>query len=84
MSNRSYLGLSRDADGLVHMRSRLYVPKILTHSGLREQILHDAYHSRFAVNPSKVKMYHDVYRSYWWPRIKRDVQYTMARCVVCQ
>lgn len=58
LSRSSHVGLSRDGDGLVCMRGRLYVREIPL--GLRQQILHDAHHSRFTVHPGSVKMYHDV------------------------
>lgn len=65
-----------EVDGLYRMRGRVYVPSVVN-------ILQEAHHSRFTVHPGTMKMYHDLYQSYLWPGLKKDVLVIVTRCLVC-
>ena len=51
---------------------------------LREEILMEFHCSRFAVHPGGMKMYQDLYRQYYWSRMKRYVGDFVQRCLTCQ
>lgn len=44
----------------------MYLPK---DKALKEEVLREAYKSRFAVHPGCTKMYRDLREFYWWPNI---------------
>lgn len=39
--------------------------------------------SEFYIYPEIIKMYHDLKKDYWWPRIKREMSLYMDKCMVC-
>ncbi|KAK9096295.1 hypothetical protein Sjap_021792 [Stephania japonica] len=51
---------------------------------LRDEILQDSHCSRFTVHLSRTKMYHDMQRSFWWPRMKVDVLEFIRNYGICQ
>ncbi|KAJ9547570.1 hypothetical protein OSB04_020113 [Centaurea solstitialis] len=50
---------------------------------LRKTILEEAHRSRYSVHPGTNKMYHDLRRNFWWPRMKKDIAYHVERCLTC-
>ena len=52
--------------------------------GLRKSILEEAHKSNFAIHLGMTKMYHDLKRMFWWPRMKTDKADLVGKCLVCQ
>jgi hypothetical protein len=57
-------------NGSLHFRNRICV---LDNETLRKQILAEVQWSRYTIHPGEVKMYKDLRRAYWWPRMNKDV-----------
>ena len=51
---------------------------------VREEIMEEAYKSRYTIHPGFVKMYQDSKKNFLWPRMKRDVTNFVSRCLTCQ
>ncbi|GFZ15860.1 hypothetical protein Acr_25g0002690 [Actinidia rufa] len=67
------------SDGGLRYKSRLFVPL-----SSRDDVLCEFHHSRLAVHPRGMKMYHDLCRQFWWRRMKKDVALFVLRCLTCQ
>jgi hypothetical protein len=46
---------------------------------LKEEILREAYESRFTVHPRSTKIFQDLKEFYWWPNMKREIIEYLAR-----
>lgn len=46
-------------------------------------LLDEAHKSKFLIHPSSTKMYRDLVHDYWWPYMKRDVDWYLERCLTC-
>ena len=68
-------------DGLLTHFKQVCVPGI---GGLRKEIMNEAHHSPYIVNPRSTKMYHNVKGSYWWNNMKRDIAKFVEQCSTCQ
>ena len=68
-------------EGLLKFQNRVYIPPEL---GLREEILREAHGSKYTIHPGTTKMYQDLRKDFWWPKMKRDVTDFVSRCLVCQ
>jgi hypothetical protein len=53
------------------------VPNI---KGLKDKILHEAHKLAYSIHPRGNKIYHDLKATYWWYRMKRDVDEYVALC----
>ena len=51
---------------------------------IKREILYEAYNTLYTTHPGTTKMYRDLKRYFWWPRMKRDVVEYVARCLTCQ
>ena len=51
---------------------------------IKKQILYEAHNTPYAMHPGTTKMYRDLKKHFWWPRMKRDVVEYVARCLTCQ
>ena len=47
-------------------------------------MLTEGHNSRYLVHPGATKMYQDLRRSFWWPRMKRDIAEFVAKCLMCE
>lgn len=79
-----YSNLGRTVVGLVRLSGHIFLPHVLEYPKLCSTILHEFHTSRCAVHSRGVKTYHVVYRSSWWPRLKKEVFDTVAKCLDCQ
>lgn len=79
----THSGLVKGANNLYRMRGRLYVLDVVANSRLYD-ILGETHYLRFMVHPRLVKVYHDLFRSYQYPRLKKDVLNTVSRYLFCQ
>ena len=57
-----------DDSSVVRLRGRLYVP-----SSVRAELLAEGHRSQFAIHPGTTKMYRNLRRHFWWPRMKMHV-----------
>ncbi|CAA0819333.1 Unknown protein, partial [Striga hermonthica] len=74
-------GFHRGTDGALEFRGRIVVPKV---EALRKGILSEAHTAPYLAHPGSTKMYHDLKRSFWWRRLKKDVADFVRRCLTCQ
>ncbi|XP_078176354.1 uncharacterized protein LOC144569759 [Carex rostrata] len=44
----------------------------------------EAHDSGYTIHPGEVKMYQDLKRHFWWPKMKRNVQNYVEKCQICQ
>ena len=51
---------------------------------LRSRILEEAHKSNFTVHPGISKMYQDLKRILWWPRMKSDIAKSVHKYLVFQ
>ena len=51
---------------------------------IKKQILQEAYNTPYAMHPCTTKMYKDLKKHIWWPRMKMDVIEYVTRCLTCQ
>ena len=62
---------------MLRYQGRLCVPDV---DGLRDQILEEAYGSRYSIHPGSTKMYHDLREIYWWEGLRRDIAEFVSKC----
>jgi len=72
---------SMASDGVILFEGRICVAD---DSELKRLILEEAHKSHFTIHPSATKMYQDLKKDYWWPRMKTEIAEFVARCIVCQ
>ncbi|KAA3477331.1 polyprotein [Gossypium australe] len=51
---------------------------------LRQSILQEVHASPYAIHLIGNKMYWDVKKLYWWPKLKQGVIEFVAKCLICQ
>ena len=73
-------GFGRGMNGLWKFKGRVCVP---VSGDLRRRILEEAHKSHFTIHPSVMKMYQDVKKMFWWPRMKKDIAELVSKCLVC-
>jgi hypothetical protein len=66
-----------DAKGTLWFKERLVVPK---REALKKKILDEVHTSRYSINPTSTKMYHDLRQQFWWMRIKRETIHYVSKC----
>nr|KYP61968.1 Transposon Ty3-I Gag-Pol polyprotein [Cajanus cajan] len=57
------------------------VPNI---SEIKKIILGEAHKRKLSIHPSATKMYQDLKRMFWWPKMKKEVAQYVATCLICQ
>ena len=65
---------------LSYFQNRVLIPK---RDDLRTFVMHEAHKSQYSVHPGADKMYQDLRNQYWWPGMKKDVAFFMAKCLTC-
>nr|GEY13672.1 reverse transcriptase domain-containing protein [Tanacetum cinerariifolium] len=50
---------------------------------LRALIMHESHKSKYSVHPGSDKMYQDVKKLYWWPKMKADIAIYVSKCLTC-
>ena len=51
---------------------------------IKKQILYTVHNTSYVMYPGTTKMYRDLKKHFWWPRMKRDMVEYVARCLTCQ
>ncbi|KAK4270828.1 hypothetical protein QN277_019597 [Acacia crassicarpa] len=70
-----------DEGGTTKFKGRLCVPN---NESIKRKILEEAHNTPYSIHPGGVKMYKDLKKSFWWPRMKREIAEFVARCLTCQ
>nr|GEZ12321.1 reverse transcriptase domain-containing protein [Tanacetum cinerariifolium] len=68
------------ADGTQCLNGRSWLP---CYGDLRTVIMHESYKSKYSVHPGSDKMYQDMKKLYWWPKIKADIATYVSKCLTC-
>jgi hypothetical protein len=68
-------------DGILRFRGRICVPDDLK---VKNQLLEEAYRSKYTMHPGSTKMYQNLHGEYWWNNMKREIAQFVSRCLVCQ
>ncbi|GKA63267.1 hypothetical protein Tco_0762873 [Tanacetum coccineum] len=58
------------SDGTKCLKGRVWLPLF---GGLRGLIMLESYKSKYSIYPGSDKMYHDLWKLYWWPNVKVDI-----------
>jgi len=65
----------------LRFKDRMCVPN---NEEIKKMILEEAHKSKLSMHPGTTKMYQDLKKTYWWPKMKREVAQYVAKCLVCQ
>ncbi|RDX98023.1 hypothetical protein CR513_19118, partial [Mucuna pruriens] len=75
--NETWIG----ANGVVRLQGRVCVPNVLD---LGMLILEEGKKRNLSMHPNAMKMYQDLKKMFWWPRMRRDIADFVSACLVCQ
>nr|KYP45025.1 Retrotransposable element Tf2 [Cajanus cajan] len=70
-----------DQKGVLRFNDRIYVPN---DSEIKKIILGEAHKSKLSIHPGATKMYQDLKRMFWWPKMKKEIAQYVATCLICQ
>jgi len=70
-----------DENNVLMFCNRVCVPDVLE---IKKRILDEGHRSSLSIHPRATKMYQDLKRLFWWPRMKKDITEFMYACLVCQ
>nr|KYP33716.1 Transposon Ty3-G Gag-Pol polyprotein [Cajanus cajan] len=66
---------------VLRFKDRLCIPSMLE---LMRAILEEGHRSSLSIHPGATKMYQDLKKMFWWPKMKREVEEFVNACLVCQ
>jgi hypothetical protein len=69
-----------DVDGVLWFKNR---PVVLKDFELRQKIMDETHCSRYSMHPGMNKMYQDLNKNFWCPRMKREIANYVAECDTC-
>ncbi|GKE00030.1 putative reverse transcriptase domain-containing protein, partial [Tanacetum coccineum] len=72
--------IERRSDEALYYLDRIWVP---LEGDVRTLIMDKAYKSKYSVHSRADKMYYDLMDKYWWPRMKKDIDVYVSRCLTC-
>nr|GEV35217.1 putative reverse transcriptase domain-containing protein [Tanacetum cinerariifolium] len=58
------------ANGTLCLHGGSWLP---CYGDLRSVIIHESHKSKYSIHPGSEKMYHDMKKLYWWPKMKADI-----------
>ncbi|GAU33071.1 hypothetical protein TSUD_152260 [Trifolium subterraneum] len=70
-----------DENGVVRFRGRVCVPDV---PELKKMIFDEGHKSGLSIHPGLIKMYQDLKKLFWWPRMKKEIAEYVYACLVCQ
>jgi hypothetical protein len=70
-----------DENEIMRFPNHVCVPDV---PELKRKILNEGHHSSLSIHPVTMKMYQDLKKLFWWPRMKKDVDEVVFACLVCQ
>nr|GEW69368.1 putative reverse transcriptase domain-containing protein [Tanacetum cinerariifolium] len=68
------------ADGTLCLSGRSW---LLCYGDLRSVIMHESHKSKYSIHPGSDKMYQDMKKLYWWPKMKVDIATYVSKCLTC-
>ncbi|GJV63814.1 putative reverse transcriptase domain-containing protein [Tanacetum coccineum] len=72
--------LEPHADGTLCLNNRSWIPCF---GDLRALIMHEPYKSKYSIYPGSDKMYQDMKKLYWWPKMKAEIATYVSKCLTC-
>jgi len=70
-----------DKTKILRFKDRMCVPN---NEEIKEMILEEAHKSKLSIHPGTTKMYQDLKKMFWWPKMKKEVAQYVSKCLVCQ
>ncbi|GAU25740.1 hypothetical protein TSUD_216710 [Trifolium subterraneum] len=70
-----------DENGVVRFRGRVCVPDV---TELKKMIFDEGHKSGLSIHPGLVKMYQDLKKLFWWPKMHKEIAEYVYACLVCQ
>ncbi|GKA49439.1 putative reverse transcriptase domain-containing protein [Tanacetum coccineum] len=67
-------------DGTLCLNNRSW---ILCYGDLRALIMHESYNLKYSIHPGSDKMYQDLKKLYWWPKMKEEIATYVSKCLTC-
>ncbi|GJZ60014.1 putative reverse transcriptase domain-containing protein [Tanacetum coccineum] len=68
------------ADGTLCLNGRSWLP---CYGDLRTVIMHESHKLKYSIHPGSDKMYQDMKKLYWWPKMKVDIATYVSKCLTC-
>ncbi|GJS50799.1 putative reverse transcriptase domain-containing protein [Tanacetum coccineum] len=68
------------ANGTLCLNGRSWLP---CYGDLRTVIMHESHKSKYSIHPGSDKMYQDMKKLYWWPKMKADIATYVSKCLTC-
>ena len=66
--------------GIILFKDKICVPD---NTDVKKDILLKVYTTPYSLHPGTTKMYKDLKKHYWWPRMKNDIVEFVAKCLTC-
>ncbi|GJV84261.1 putative reverse transcriptase domain-containing protein [Tanacetum coccineum] len=67
-------------DGTHCIKNRSWLPHL---GDLRDLIMHESHKSKYSIHPGSDKMYQDLKKLYWWPKMKAIIAKYFGKCLTC-
>ncbi|XP_062114966.1 uncharacterized protein LOC133828971 [Humulus lupulus] len=74
-------GFHISEDGVLGFKGRIFVPK---DTEIKNQIFYEAHNAPYAMHPGTTKIYQDLRKYFWWPKMKKEVAKYKAHYLTCQ
>nr|GEU76455.1 putative reverse transcriptase domain-containing protein [Tanacetum cinerariifolium] len=72
--------LESGADKMLCLKNRSWIPSF---GNLRALIMHESHKSKYLIHPGSDKMYQDMKKLYWWPKMKVEIATYVGKCRTC-
>ena len=72
--------LEAKEDETYYLMNRILTPKF---RGYREVVMNEAHKTKYSVRPSSDKMYLDLKKLYWWPKMKAGIATYVGKFLTC-
>ncbi|CAH9124286.1 unnamed protein product [Cuscuta epithymum] len=69
-------------DGSIRHKGRWCVP--MKCEEIKKKIMEEGHNTPYSVHPGGDKLYKDLKKNFWWPKMKKEVAEFVARCLNCQ
>ena len=70
-----------DREEILKFGNRICVPN---DERIKRIILEEAHKSKLSIHPGTTKMYQDLKRMFWWPKMKKEIAQYVESCLICQ